>query len=114
MRIVTLENSGRIYTSQVYLVLGDTSRLEDVNTLVDVGQDPGHPGEHREGAHRGRQMARGTGGADAQPFRSLCAAATGSRRRSTPRCSPFLRTSMASMACCAMGTLSEWATRCSR
>jgi len=40
MRIVTLENSGAIYTSQVYLVLGDTSRLEDVNTLVDVGQDP--------------------------------------------------------------------------
>ena len=29
-----------IYTSQVYLVLGATSRLEDVNTLVDVGQDP--------------------------------------------------------------------------
>jgi glyoxylase-like metal-dependent hydrolase (beta-lactamase superfamily II) len=41
MRIVTLANSGRIYTSQVYLVLGDQSRLEDVNTLVDVGQDPG-------------------------------------------------------------------------
>lgn len=40
MRIVTLENSGRVYTSQVYLVLGDASRLEDVNTLVDVGQDP--------------------------------------------------------------------------
>lgn len=40
MRIVTLENSGLVYTSQVYLVLGDTSRLEDVNTLVDVGQDP--------------------------------------------------------------------------
>jgi glyoxylase-like metal-dependent hydrolase (beta-lactamase superfamily II) len=40
MRIVTLNNSGRIYTSQVYLVLGDASRLEDANTLVDVGQDP--------------------------------------------------------------------------
>jgi len=40
MRIVTLENSGEIYTSQVYLVLGSLSRLEDVNTLVDVGQDP--------------------------------------------------------------------------
>jgi glyoxylase-like metal-dependent hydrolase (beta-lactamase superfamily II) len=40
MRIVTLENSGQVYTSQVYLVLGDASRLEDVNTLVDVGQDP--------------------------------------------------------------------------
>lgn len=40
MRIVTLENSGEIYTSEVYLVLGDSSRLGDVNTLVDVGQDP--------------------------------------------------------------------------
>jgi glyoxylase-like metal-dependent hydrolase (beta-lactamase superfamily II) len=40
MRIVTLENSGQLYTSQVYLVLGSASRLEDLNTLVDVGQDP--------------------------------------------------------------------------
>jgi len=40
MRIVTLESSGRMYTSQVYLVLGDANRLEDINTLVDVGQDP--------------------------------------------------------------------------
>ena len=40
MRIVTLESSGEIYTSQVYLVLGCSSRLADVNTLVDVGQDP--------------------------------------------------------------------------
>jgi glyoxylase-like metal-dependent hydrolase (beta-lactamase superfamily II) len=40
MRIVTLENSGQVYTCQVYLVLGGFSRLSDVNTLVDVGQDP--------------------------------------------------------------------------
>jgi glyoxylase-like metal-dependent hydrolase (beta-lactamase superfamily II) len=40
MRIVMLENSGQVYTSEVYLVLGDSSRIEDVNTLVDVGQDP--------------------------------------------------------------------------
>jgi glyoxylase-like metal-dependent hydrolase (beta-lactamase superfamily II) len=40
MRVVTLHNSGRIYTCQVYLVLGVGNRLEDVNTLVDVGQDP--------------------------------------------------------------------------
>ena len=40
MRILTLENSGELYTSQDYLVLGGASRLEDVNTLVDVGQDP--------------------------------------------------------------------------
>ena len=36
---MTLENSGQLYTSQVYLVLGDRSQLEDVNTLVDVGAD---------------------------------------------------------------------------
>jgi glyoxylase-like metal-dependent hydrolase (beta-lactamase superfamily II) len=40
MRIVTLANSGKVYTSQVYLVLGSFSGLADVNTLVDVGQDP--------------------------------------------------------------------------
>ena len=40
MRIVILENSSQIYTCQVYLVLGSGSRMEDVNTLVDVGQDP--------------------------------------------------------------------------
>ena len=40
MRIITLETSGEIYTSQVYLVLGGSSGLTDVNTLVDVGQDP--------------------------------------------------------------------------
>ena len=40
MRIVMLENSGLVYTSQAYLVLGGASKLEDVNTLVDVGQDP--------------------------------------------------------------------------
>lgn len=40
MRVMTLESSGRMYTCQVYLVLGDGNRLEDVNTLVDVGQDP--------------------------------------------------------------------------
>jgi len=40
MRIVTLAASGNIYTCEVYLVLGSSSRLEDINTLVDVGQDP--------------------------------------------------------------------------
>ena len=29
-----------VYTSQAYLILGSSSRLEDVNTMVDVGQDP--------------------------------------------------------------------------
>ena len=40
MRVILLENSGRIYTSNVYLVLGDWSGISDVNTLVDVGRDP--------------------------------------------------------------------------
>ncbi len=40
MRILRLENSGQVYTCEVYLVLGGASRLDDVNTLVDVGQDP--------------------------------------------------------------------------
>lgn len=35
-----LENSGRIYSSNVYLVLGDWSAIADMNTLVDVGRDP--------------------------------------------------------------------------
>jgi glyoxylase-like metal-dependent hydrolase (beta-lactamase superfamily II) len=40
VRIVTLENSGELYTCEVYLVLGGASRIDDLNTLVDVGQDP--------------------------------------------------------------------------
>ena len=40
MRVLRLENSSLVYTSEAYLVLGDASRLGDVNTLVDVGQDP--------------------------------------------------------------------------
>ena len=40
MRVMLLENSGRMYSSNVYLVLGDWSRVSDVNTLVDVGRDP--------------------------------------------------------------------------
>ena len=40
MRVFMLEDSGQIYTCRVYLVLGDWSSMEDVNTLVDVGQDP--------------------------------------------------------------------------
>ena len=77
MRIVTLENSGQVYTCQVYLVLGDASRLEDVNTLVDVGQDPAILASIERAPTGSRQMARGTSGADARPFRSLRAAAAG-------------------------------------
>ncbi len=40
MRVIMLENSGLIYTSNVYLVLGNWSALGDVNTLIDTGRDP--------------------------------------------------------------------------
>ena len=40
MRVIPLDGSGDTYTSNVYLVLGTWSGLEDVNTLVDVGRDP--------------------------------------------------------------------------
>jgi glyoxylase-like metal-dependent hydrolase (beta-lactamase superfamily II) len=40
VRVILLENSGRIYSSNVYLVLGDWSAISDVNTLIDVGRDP--------------------------------------------------------------------------
>jgi glyoxylase-like metal-dependent hydrolase (beta-lactamase superfamily II) len=40
MRILTLESSANVYTCNVYLVLGSFSQLDDINTLVDVGQDP--------------------------------------------------------------------------
>ena len=40
MRVIPLEASGTIYTCNVYMILGDWNRLEDVSTLVDVGRDP--------------------------------------------------------------------------
>lgn len=40
MKIISVQGSGRIYTSNVYLVLGDWNRIQDINTLVDVGSDP--------------------------------------------------------------------------
>lgn len=41
MRIINLtEPKSMIYSSNAYLVLGDHSAIEDVNTLIDVGNDP--------------------------------------------------------------------------
>ncbi len=40
MKILNLIESSKIYTSNVYLVLGTWNAIEDVNTLVDVGRDP--------------------------------------------------------------------------
>lgn len=39
MRIFTLAGNQQKYTCRSYLILGDWSRLEDINTLVDVGSD---------------------------------------------------------------------------
>jgi len=41
MKIITLAMDSRIYSSNAYLVLGSWNRLEDVNTLVDTGSNPG-------------------------------------------------------------------------
>ena len=42
MRISNLiQGKSMIYSSNVYLVLGDWSAIDDVNTLIDVGNDPG-------------------------------------------------------------------------
>lgn len=39
MRIINLFFKSTVYTSNVYLVLGTYNTLDDVNTLVDVGND---------------------------------------------------------------------------
>jgi len=40
MKIWNLSENSRIYTSNVFLVLGDWNTVNDVNTLIDVGSDP--------------------------------------------------------------------------
>jgi len=40
MKIINLTEKSEIYTSNVYLVLGNWNTLDDLNTLVDVGRDP--------------------------------------------------------------------------
>jgi glyoxylase-like metal-dependent hydrolase (beta-lactamase superfamily II) len=41
MRIFNLiQPNSTVYSSNVYLVLGDWSAIDDVNTLIDVGNDP--------------------------------------------------------------------------
>jgi glyoxylase-like metal-dependent hydrolase (beta-lactamase superfamily II) len=41
MKIKNLFQQSGIYTSNVYLLTGDWNALEDKNTLIDVGRDPG-------------------------------------------------------------------------
>jgi glyoxylase-like metal-dependent hydrolase (beta-lactamase superfamily II) len=40
MRIIPVKGCQNVYTSNVFLVLGDWKRIEDMNTLIDVGNDP--------------------------------------------------------------------------
>lgn len=52
MRVQRLKNNNNIYSSNVYLVLGDWNKLDDVNTLVDVGAN-GHICEEIDGLSTG-------------------------------------------------------------
>ena len=40
MKIIPIVGRNNVYTSNVYLILGEWNGIEDVNTLVDVGNDP--------------------------------------------------------------------------
>ena len=40
MKIINLTRDSDIYTSNVYFLLGDRNRMDDVNALIDVGRDP--------------------------------------------------------------------------
>ena len=39
MRVICLKRNPKAYSCNAYLIIGDWNRLEDVNTLVDVGSD---------------------------------------------------------------------------
>ncbi|MBN1314730.1 MAG: MBL fold metallo-hydrolase [Anaerolineales bacterium] len=40
MRVTNLTQQSKVYTSNVFLIRGDWNTLKDVNTLIDVGNDP--------------------------------------------------------------------------
>lgn len=40
MKIISVKGHQNVYTSNVYLVLGEWKRICDVHTLIDVGNDP--------------------------------------------------------------------------
>lgn len=40
MKIISIVGRQTVYTSNVYMVMGEWKRIEDMNTLVDVGNDP--------------------------------------------------------------------------
>jgi len=40
LKIINLTENSRMYTSNVFFVRGSWNKIEDVNTLIDVGRDP--------------------------------------------------------------------------
>ncbi|MBW1678456.1 MAG: MBL fold metallo-hydrolase [Deltaproteobacteria bacterium] len=40
MKVINLTRDSKIYTSNVYFLLGDRKGIDDVNALIDVGRDP--------------------------------------------------------------------------
>ena len=40
MKIICIPGATHLYSSNAYLILGDWKRIEDINTLIDVGSDP--------------------------------------------------------------------------
>ena len=40
MKVNAVYGSDTVYSSNVYLITGDWKRIDDVNTLIDVGSDP--------------------------------------------------------------------------
>ncbi|MBW1746511.1 MAG: MBL fold metallo-hydrolase, partial [Deltaproteobacteria bacterium] len=39
MKIINLTNDSKIYTSNVYFLIGDWKGFDDVNALIDAGRD---------------------------------------------------------------------------
>ncbi|MDQ5985199.1 MAG: Hydroxyacylglutathione hydrolase [Syntrophus sp. SKADARSKE-3] len=40
MKVIQIQGSDHVYSSNAYLILGDWKRIEDINTLIDTGSDP--------------------------------------------------------------------------
>lgn len=40
MKVIPVKGYRDVYTSNVYLIVGDWKRIADINTLIDVGNDP--------------------------------------------------------------------------
>jgi glyoxylase-like metal-dependent hydrolase (beta-lactamase superfamily II) len=40
MQIISIKGTNNVYSSNVYMVLGEWKKINDVSTLIDVGSDP--------------------------------------------------------------------------